>query len=172
MESRPEISKPAWEPDSSDDSSDSDAEKDRASGSPEARAAPCMTIGAGVAPPPPADSTCMPVIALHQQMSMEQQGITLASELHVRVLRGRRKRAVTGAAGYLSTQGSLQSAAQLKAHSAAASGHAVWGRPLDGGSKTDEGDLARAALLALQVRRTPASCPTFSPYSHPHLAVT
>ena len=43
-----------WEADSSDDSSDSDTEKDHASGRPEARAAPCMTIGAGVIPSPPA----------------------------------------------------------------------------------------------------------------------
>ena len=63
------------------------------------------------------------------------------------------EKAWTLVAGYVS-QGSLQSAARLKAHSAAGAGHAVWGRPLDGGSKTDEGDLARAALLAMQVRRT------------------
>ena len=58
------------------------------------------------------------------------------------------------AAGHLSTKGSLQSAAQLKARSAASSRHALWGRPLDGASKTDEGDLARAALLALQAWHT------------------
>ncbi len=54
------------------------------------------------------------------------------------------------AAGHLSAQGSLPSAAQLKARSAASSRHALWGRPLDGANETDEGDLARAALLALQ----------------------
>ena len=58
------------------------------------------------------------------------------------------------AAGHLSAQGSLQSAAQLLARSAASSRHALWGRPLDGVNQTDEGDLARAALLALQAWRT------------------
>jgi hypothetical protein len=58
------------------------------------------------------------------------------------------------AAGHLSTQGSLQSAAQLKARSATSSRHALWGRPLDGVNQTDEGDLARAALLALQAWHT------------------
>lgn len=36
-----------WEADSSEDSSDSGSEQDYSSGSPEAYAAPCMTIGAG-----------------------------------------------------------------------------------------------------------------------------
>ena len=47
MESQPETSKPMWEADSSDDNSDSGSEQDLSSGSPEAYAAPCMTIGAG-----------------------------------------------------------------------------------------------------------------------------
>ena len=47
MESQPETSKPMWEADSSDDSSDSDTEYHHSNSSPNAYAAPCMTIGAG-----------------------------------------------------------------------------------------------------------------------------
>lgn len=79
--------------------------------------------------------------------------------------------ATTVGAGYSSTQGSLQCAARLKAHSGVGAGHAVWGRPLEGGSKTDEGDLARAALLAMQVSALSASCSALSFLRLPHCAM-
>jgi len=47
MESQPETSKHMWEADSSDDSSDSDTDNHHSKSSPNAYAAPCMTIGAG-----------------------------------------------------------------------------------------------------------------------------
>lgn len=47
MESQPESSKPMWEVDSSDEDSDDDSEHHFSNGTPNAYAAPCMTIGAG-----------------------------------------------------------------------------------------------------------------------------